>query len=207
MHSCDQCGTKFTRENNLTRHVKEGRCKYVSAKKSQSPNNMKSHAKEDSWLTPRLHFNAEKIRASSSVIHTAGQKSYLYPPLLLFGEAKPRPPKNPKIQALLDEIVDDGIAHSPPPPPPPSPASTSIYAASTSSTEKNKIGEFRGRKNSSSSPASRDHGRNRKISITTTIVISYSQDISSDRSSGGTKVVENERVARRLHRYSRFATT
>ena len=83
MHSCDQCGAKFTRTNNLTRHVKEGRCKYVSAKKSQSPNNMKSHAKEDSWFTPRLHFNAEKIRAPSSVTHTAGQKRSLYPPLLL----------------------------------------------------------------------------------------------------------------------------
>ena len=130
MHSCDQCGTKFTRKNNLTRHVKEGRCKYVSAKKSQSPNNMKSHAKEDSWFTPRLHFNAEKIRAPSSVTYTAGQKRSLYPPLLLLGSLKPRPPKNPKIQALLDEIVDDGIAHSPPSPPP-SPASTSIYVAST----------------------------------------------------------------------------
>ena len=124
MHSCDQCGTKFTL------HAKEGRCKYVSAKKSQSPNNMKSHTKEDFWFTPRLHFNAEKIRAPSSVTHTAGQKSSLYPPLLLLGGTKPRPPKNQKIQALLDEIVDDGIAH--PPPPLPSPASTSIYAASTS---------------------------------------------------------------------------
>ena len=89
MHSCDQCGTKFTRKNNLTRH-KEGRCKYVSAKKSQSPNNMKSHAKEDSWFTPRLHFNEEKIRAPSSVTHTAGQKRSLDPPLLLLGGAKPR---------------------------------------------------------------------------------------------------------------------
>ena len=85
---------------------------------------MKSHVKEDSWFTPRLHFNAERIRAPSGVTHTAGQKRSLHPPLLLLGGAKPRPPKNPEIQALLDEIVDDGIAHSPPPP---SPASTSIY--------------------------------------------------------------------------------
>ena len=126
-------GRSLLGKNNLTRHVKEGRCKNVSAKKSQSTNNMKSHAKEDSWFTPRLHFNAKKTRAPSNVTHTAGQKRSLYPPLLLLGGAKPRPPKNPKIRALLDEIVDDGIAHSPPQPAPRqhSPASTqhlrSIY--------------------------------------------------------------------------------
>ena len=87
MHSCDQCGTTFTRKNNLTPH-KEGRCRYVSTKQSQSPNNM--HAKEDYWWT------------------AAGQKDS--PFLSLYG-AKP-PPVNPKMQALLDEIVDDGIAHT-----------------------------------------------------------------------------------------------
>ena len=79
MHSCDQCGTMFTRKNNLTRH-KNGRCKPVSTVKSSGT------------IEPTF-------------VAAAVKESFLEPPR----------PKNPKIQILLDEIInDDPKRHVPP---------------------------------------------------------------------------------------------
>ena len=71
MHSCDQCGTTFTRKSNLTRH-KNSRCKPVSTVKS-------------SGTTEPTFVAAAAVKESSLE----------------------RRPKNPRIQALLDEIVND----------------------------------------------------------------------------------------------------
>ena len=82
MHSCDQCGTTFTRKSNLTRH-KNSRYKPVSTVKSSGT------------TEPTLVAAAAAVKESS---------------------LKNRP-KNPRIQALLDEIVndDDSKRHVPPP--------------------------------------------------------------------------------------------
>ena len=57
--------------------------------------------------TQRLNCDAD-IQASLSVSHAAGQKRSLDSPLLLDG-TKSRPSKNPRIEALANEIINDGI--------------------------------------------------------------------------------------------------
>ena len=70
MHSCDQCGTTFTRKNNLTRH-KADRCKGKS--------------------TPIQHVTPVIGQKRISAIQPLQSQS----------------PKNPRIEALLDAVVND----------------------------------------------------------------------------------------------------
>ena len=100
MHSCDQCGTTFTRKNNLTRH-KNGRCKPVSTAKSSA---ITEETMTHDGLASHHHIHSFNVDDSKRLaVKRPFDESFL----------EPRP-KNPKIQALLDEIVnDEPKRHSP----------------------------------------------------------------------------------------------
>ena len=69
---------------------------------SQSLWNHKQRCKGTVQITSFQSSKKEKDKAPSTV-----------KPIVL-ETYQPRPPMNPKIQTLLNEIVDDGIVHSPP---------------------------------------------------------------------------------------------
>ena len=88
MHSCDQCGTTFTRKSSLLRH-KNDRCR-VSVRRQQADAGLERSS--SSTLMPQPFCTSVK-----RPIDTEGSEKV--------NNAK----RNPKMQALLDAIVNDGI--------------------------------------------------------------------------------------------------
>ena len=93
MHSCEQCGTTFTRKNNLTRH-KNDRCKHSSTAKPSGTS--------PSYNVP---VGIQKRPRSPEIPAYRGQTSRNGK---FYDEMVQHELKNPKIQTLLDEIVNDG---------------------------------------------------------------------------------------------------
>ena len=85
MYSCDQCGSRFTRRFNLTRH-KDGRCKPITVIKSLVREVSSNDIGEQD--VPRKRFLNESAELNASVRTS-------------------KPFNNPKIQSLLDQITND----------------------------------------------------------------------------------------------------
>ena len=90
MHFCNHCGKTFTRKTSLTRH-KEGRCKYGQPLPSYGVKTSQSTSK---GTPPINEFES-----------TLGQKSSRSPNF--DGADKETGPRNPKIAALVNEIIND----------------------------------------------------------------------------------------------------
>jgi len=109
MHSCDRCGTTFTRKNNLTRH-KEGRCKsvitrFAGEKRSSMDEIPTFDGSEFGTGKPKskatLDRMAQFIHGCGSAKTGDGNKS-AFSPLL-----SSRYDKNPKIQNLVHALIND----------------------------------------------------------------------------------------------------
>ena len=85
MYSCDQCGSRFTRRFNRTRH-KAGRCKPITLIKGLVKEVSSNDIGEPD--VPRI-----RLLNDSAELNAADKTS--------------KPFKNPKIQSLLDEIIND----------------------------------------------------------------------------------------------------
>ena len=92
MYSCDQCGSRFTRIFNLTRH-KDGRCKPITVIKGLVRKVSSNDIGEQD--VPR-----KRLLNVSAELNTADKTS--------------KPFKNPKIQSLLDEIINDSLPEKSP---------------------------------------------------------------------------------------------
>ena len=94
MHSSDHCGKTFTRKTSLTRH-NEGRCKYGQPLPSYGVKTSQSTSKWSVTGTPPINeFES-----------TLGQKRSRSPNFE--GADKETGPRNPKITALVNEIIND----------------------------------------------------------------------------------------------------
>ena len=94
MHSCEHCGTTFTQKTSLTHH-KEGRCKYGQPLPSYGVKTSQSTSKWSVTGTPPINeFES-----------TLGQKRSRSPNF--DGADKEIGPRNPKIAALVNEIIND----------------------------------------------------------------------------------------------------
>ena len=109
MHSCDRCGTTFTRKNNLTRH-KEGRCKsvitrFAGEKRSSMDEIPTFDGSEFGTGKPKSKTTLNRMEA----IHGGTNAGYKGPfkPLL-----SSRYDKNPKIQNLVHAVINDNAGKS-----------------------------------------------------------------------------------------------
>ena len=94
MHSSDHCGKTFTRKTILTRH-KEGRCKYGHSLPSYGVKTSQSTSK---WLVT----GTPPIDEFESTLRQKRSRSPNFD-----GADKETGPRNPKIAALVNEIIND----------------------------------------------------------------------------------------------------
>ena len=85
MYSCDQCASRFTRRFNLTRH-KDGRCEPITVIKGLVREVSSNDIGEQDVPRKRLLNDSAELNAADKIN---------------------KPFKNPKIQSLLDEIIND----------------------------------------------------------------------------------------------------
>ena len=88
MHTCNKCGTTFTRRYSLIRHHDRGRCKNArDGSLSGEKENLNSLYSQQQKVIPTMsgEYDSHKVK------------------------------KNPRFQTLVDEIINDGITYSQPP--------------------------------------------------------------------------------------------
>ena len=105
MHCCDQCGTIFTRKSSLRRHEKD-RCAHGRASSityNAKPVNMDiSKRLEGSDYHKFDTFPKEEMQITTTTLPTLSEPKRKNVKI----EAMK---KNPKVQALLDAVINDGI--------------------------------------------------------------------------------------------------
>ena len=107
MHSCDHCGTTFTRKSNLNRHKSSNRCK-SSLKNVTSSFSSKAIARHNIQTSPISRSgNGEREKLGDRIFSSIERNTI---PVVSKQKGRFIVEKDGKVQSLMNEIINDGIS-------------------------------------------------------------------------------------------------